>query len=82
MVTSLCKIVLLITSTNFCVDLKVVDAWSTVHTALNFGNTGTVPDVKIVTVYIPYYIAVYSGTLLIKAAAVKLNIMMKVYQVN
>jgi len=35
-----------------------------------------------VTVYIPYYTATYSGTLLRKSAAVKINIMMKYYQVN
>jgi hypothetical protein len=58
--------VLLITPTNFSVDLKIVGAWSTVPTAPSFGNTDTVPDVKIVTVYIPYYTAIYSGTLLRK----------------
>jgi len=68
--------------TNFSVDLKVVGAWSTLPTATNFGSTGTVPDMKIVTVYIPYYTVTYSGTLLRKPVAVKCNIMMKYNQVN
>jgi hypothetical protein len=67
--------------TNFSVVLKVVGAWSTFPTTPNFGSTGTVPDVKIVTVYIPYYTVTYSGTLLRKPAAVKFITMIKYYQV-
>jgi hypothetical protein len=81
MVTSRRKIVLLITSTNFSVDVKVVGAWSTVPTSPNFGNTGTVPDVKIVTIY-SKLLSYIEWNLLRKPAAVKLNIMMKDCPVN
>jgi len=81
-VTSRRTIVLLIMFTNFSVDLKVVGAWRMFPTAPKFGSTDTVPDVKIVTVYIPYYTVTYSGTLLRKPAAVKFNIMVKYNQVN
>ena len=69
-------IVLRIMFTDFSVDLKVVGAWSTFPTGPNFGSNGTVPDVKLVTVYISYYAVTYSGTLLRKPAAVKFDTVM------